>query len=405
MLKKEEVAGLIVYLLILAVAIVYGLAVLQPYFVKSTFSAGIVYALFILGAVVVGIVSSALFCEVGHIIGAKTGGYTILSINVLHLCLVKEDDKFKFKFANFDGLTGETKILPKSEKSKPKGYLMFGIVMNAIWLSVAIVIFILNKDIPTTGPSWKVNWAYFFLTVGVTVGICLFYNILPLKLDSVTDGYRLTMVSNPKNVEAFNELLRVEYEISQGNNDVEIKTFTDLTNFTAELNMNKVYLLLDKEEYKEADELLDIVLKSKGNVSNRVYLRAIGLKIYIHSINSDLEAAKKYIEENVTMELRRDIFDESSLISIRAYLLVCGIVDNSKSEAVLSLNKTYNAYRRVSKNRRKSELIMFNKALDLVSSIHPKWEIENYRLIDDTISKKDENKETATEKIKEENNE
>ena len=52
---------------------------------------------------------------------------------------------------------------------------------------------------------------YFALTVGVVAGICLLYNIIPFKLDSLNDGYRLVMVSNPKNKEAFNELLRVEY--------------------------------------------------------------------------------------------------------------------------------------------------------------------------------------------------
>ena len=67
---------------------------------------------------------------------------------------------------------------------------------------------------------------------------------------------------------------------------VEIKTFTELTNFTAELNMNKVYVLLDNKRYKEADEMLDIVLNSKDNVSFKVYLRAIAMKVFINVVSS-----------------------------------------------------------------------------------------------------------------------
>ena len=40
--------------------------------------------------------------------------------------------------------------------------------------------------------------AYALLTVGAIGLVILIYNILPMRIDSMTDGYRLTMVSNPK---------------------------------------------------------------------------------------------------------------------------------------------------------------------------------------------------------------
>ena len=382
-MKKEDITGLVMYLVILAVALVYGFVILQPYFANSTFSLGIIYALFILGAIVLGVLSASILFEVGHVLGAVIGKYNILSVCVLHLFFTKEDGKTKIKFGQFDGLTGETKVLPKSEKSDPRPFLLLGTFFNSLWLVGCIVIFYFNKDFIKTTRS---DMAYFFLTVGVVVGICLFYNIVPFRLDSINDGYRLAMISNPKNKEAFNELLRVEHEISKGNKDVEIKTFTELTNFTAELNMNKVYVLLDNKKYQEADEMLDIVLNSKETVSYKVYLRAISMKVFVHVISSSLEDAKKYIEDNISLQQRREISADNSLISIRAYLLITGLVDNSKSECILALNKTYHAYKLTPKNRRLNELNYFNQAIDLVHSIHPKWEVDKYRIVDEKIA-------------------
>ena len=386
------------YLVILAVALVYGFVILQPYFASSTFSLGIIYALFILGAIVLGVLSASILFEVGHVLGAVIGKYNILSVCVLHLFFTKEDGKTKIKFGQFDGLTGETKVLPKSEKSDPRPFLLLGTFFNSLWLVGCIVIFYFNKDFIKTTRS---DMAYFFLTVGVVVGICLFYNIVPFRLDSINDGYRLAMISNPKNKEAFNELLRVEHEISKGNKDVEIKTFTELTNFTAELNMNKVYVLLDNKKYQEADEMLDIVLNSKETVSYKVYLRAISMKVFVHVISSSLEDAKKYIEDNISLQQRREISADNSLISIRAYLLITGLVDNSKSECILALNKTYHAYKLTPKNRRLNELNYFNQAIDLVHSIHPKWEVDKYRIVDEKIAPTKNESQTEEQKKEE----
>ena len=375
-MKKEDISGLVVYLIIFAMAIVYGLIVLQPHFANSSFSLGIIYALFILGSIAASILICALLFELGHVLGAKIGKYEIISVCILHVLFTKDNGKTKISFSNFDGMTGETKIRPKDENSNPKPFLLLGTLFIAIYIVGLIVVFYLLKDQTKTIAG---DMGYFCLTAAVVAGICLFYNILPMKLDALNDGYRLAMVSNPKNKEAFNELLRVEYEVSQGN-EVEIKTFTELTNFTAELNMNKIYMLLDKEKYDEADELLDIVLSNKDTVSHNIYLRAISMKVFIYVVSKGKEEADKYVSDNITLDLRRQISDDNSLISIRAYLLIAGLYDNSQSECLIVLNKVYKAYKRTPKNRKAVELRMFNQALDLVVEAHPKWEFDKYKI-------------------------
>ena len=377
-MKKEDVIGIIIYLIIIALAVVFGLTVLQTHQVDSAFQ-GMLYYLFVFLSVIVGVLFNSILFELAHIAGAKAGKYEILSVTILYFSFFKENGKFKFRFSSFDGLTGETKIVPKKgyeDKANPTPYLIFGSLFFVIEAIIVMVIFTLFKD---KGGALG-DLAYGFLTVGAIGLVILFYNIVPLKIDSMTDGYRLTMVSNPKNKAAFNELLRVEHEIQQGNTDVEIKIFDDITNFTADLNLNKVYALLDKKEYKEAEEILDKIIAAKASIDAKVFIRARAQKIYINLITKDLEEAKEYYEKEVPVSERREISNDVSMASIRAYLLMSGLLDKSRSECIIALNNVYRAFKKTPKNRQATEVTLFNEALDKVIAAHADWELEGYKL-------------------------
>ena len=387
-MKKEDIAGIVVYTLMLAIAVVFGFTILQSHQVNSGLS-GMTYFLYIFGGIVAGLLFNAILFEVGHIIGAKVGGYDILSVCILGFTFYKFEGKIKFRFKNFDGLTGETKIVPKKDVKKecnPTAYLWFGTVFYLIELTAVIVVFALfgtseNIDVA--------NIAYFILIMGVLGILILFYNIIPLRLDTVTDGYRLKLVSNPKNREAFNELLRVEYEISIGNTDVEIKTFDTITNFTADLNLNKVYILLDKKEFAEAEKLIDMIIENKNNVSDSTYIKARCQKIYINIMNRSFEEAKAYYDKEVSLEERRDISKNISMEAIRTYILTQGLFDKSRSECLIALNNVYKAFKHTPKQRQKVEIVLFNEALQKVIDAHKDWEFEGYILTDNTQTKKE----------------
>lgn len=376
-MKKEDVNGLFAYLVIIAIAIVFGLTVLRNY--SSSSQMGGMFILFVLGAVIAGILLNGFMFEMAHVLGAKLGHYDILSVSVFGITYTKEKDGSKFKFKSFEGLTGETKIYPncKEKESNPNFFLLGGTVWFAIELIVCMVLFYTFKSFNNV--AWS-NTAYFILTMMVVGAMIYLYSILPFKLDTINDGYRLRMVSNPKNKAAFNELLRVEHAIAEGQSDVEIKTFTEITNFTADLNLNKVYLLLDKKEYDEAEKLLDIILSGGDGVSHKVYLRARAQKIYINIMNKPLEEAKTFYEKEVPQSERREISEDISMASIRAYLLMSGLLDKSRSECILALNNIYKAYKRTSVNRRKIEMNLFNEALEKVNEVHPDWELMDYKL-------------------------
>ena len=378
-MKKEDVSGIVVYLLIMALAVLFGLNVLRAHYATSEL--GNYYFLFVIGAILVGVVFNAVIFELAHRLGAKIGRYQVISTNILGVLFYHEDKKLRVKFSGYDGLTGETKIVPIKDAKKepnPSAYLWFGTLFYFVELLVSIILFVfLNGD---KMPVYAKNIGYFLLIVSVIGGMILFYNILPLHLDSTTDGYRLTMVGNAANRKAFNELLRVEYEISQGNSDVEIATFTDITNFTADLNLNKVYLLLDKRQYKEAEELLDIILNGKDTLSPKVYVRARAQKIYINIISKSLEEARVFYDEQVSMPERREISNDLSMACIRTYLLMSGLLDKSRSESMIAINNVNKGISRTPKQRRNIEISLFNEALEKVSKLHPDWELDEYKV-------------------------
>ena len=379
-MKKEDITGIIVYLIIIALAVIFGVAVLQANVRDMTID-GFPYVMFIIGAVLGGALFNAILFELAHVIGAKIGKYDILSVNILGLCFYKTEGKTKIKFASFDGLTGETKIVPKKgmeNKANPYPYLFFGSIFFAV---EAVAVMLSFSLIRVAGVStWRNNLAFGLLTGGAIGLVILLYNILPIRVDSMTDGYRLTMVSNPKNKEAFNELLRVEHEIELGNTDIEIKIFDDITNFTADLNLNKVYALLDKKEYKEAEEILDKIIDAKDSVSAKVHIRARAQKIFINLVTKSLEEAKAYYDKEVPVAERREISNDVSMASIRAYLLMSGLLDKSRSECLIALNNVYRAFKQTPKSRQETEVALFNDALEKVVAAHPDWELEGYKL-------------------------
>ena len=382
-MKKEDILGLIVYLIIIALAVVFGITVLQTHNSQSALNGvwnGFAYILYVGGSVIVGAILNASLYELGHVLGAKVGKYDIISVTILGLCFYKDEGKRKVKFASFDGLTGETKIVPKkdmADKANPYPYLLFGSLFFVIEAVVVMVLFSLFKDSENRALT---DVAYSAITIGAIGLVVLVYNILPFRIDSMTDGYRLTMVSNPKNRAAFNELLRVEYEIQQGNPDVEVKIFDEITNFTADLNLNRVYTLLDKKQYKEAEEILDKIIEAKESISYKVYIRARAQKIYINLITKNIEEAREYYDKEVPVSERREISNDVSMASIRAYLLMSGLLDKSRSECVIALNNVYRAFKHTPKNRQETEVALFNETLQKVVDAHPDWELEGYKL-------------------------
>ena len=378
-MKKQDVAGIIVYIIILALAAVFGLVVIRQYASKSNMDTGI-FILFVAGGIIAGLLFNSILYELAHMFGAKVGGYNVTSVSVLGFTFVKENGKTKFRFSSFDGLTGETKIVPNTKRKKPANpipYLIMGTVFYAIEVVASVFAFsILTRE---GAPVVQTNIGYFILIMMAVGAIIIFYNIIPFQLDSMTDGYRLRLVSGKKNKEAFNKMLLGETEtpVDGETSDEEVKN----SSFSSDLKLNQVLVCLDEEKYEEAEQLVDSIIEANKvdkKASNKSLFETKAHKIFLVILNRSFEEAEQYLNEHLSLRERKELSGESELVYMRAYILVAGLFDRSRSECVRVLDKVYKAYKRTPENRRKLESKLFNKALNIIIEKHPEWELNDY---------------------------
>lgn len=380
-MKKEDIAGLFVWIVILGAAAAYffiavrGHGTLTDSYILKASGHWIFYVLFFIGALLSGVVLNGIMYELAHVVGAKIGRYDVVSVNILGFNFFKENGKTKFRFSGYDGLTGETKILPKENAKKepnPSPFLLFGSLFYAFEIVIVIFAFALMTGLSKS--TLVADWAYFILTIGVVGGAILFYNLIPFHLDSMTDGYRLKLVGKRNNRHDFNNMLRAEIT-GKVVEDKEKKEFEENkeTNFSSDINLNKAYILLSEGKFNEAKIVFESILENK-KANKRVKESAEVQIIYINIYTLSLEEAMIYYRENISLQKAREISDDASMAGIRTYVLLSGLLDKSQSECYRVLEKVQKSYSRVPEARKPLEKKLFNEALDRVIQVHPHWD-------------------------------
>ncbi|HBE99272.1 MAG TPA: hypothetical protein DDW18_04530, partial [Firmicutes bacterium] len=371
-MKKNEAMGWLVYILMLAIAGVVGFAILRPELSSATLPMNSI--LFVVIAVAAGILLSSNLLELGHIIGAKIGGYKINKVNILGMQFQrKEDGKFHFSFSfSFDGLTGETVICPKNpEKSNPRHYIYAPLFFLLLEVAASAAFMSLGLALKGNEPMWGSSYI-FALVVLVIVILVNLYNIFPAALDSKNDGYLMIILNNKTNVLAYNNLLLAQEKMMLGQELPETPIYKDVTDFTNSLNQIAIYKALDKKDFAKALEINEYAISCKENVSSRVYESAVAQKLSIHLLNGNFEEAKEeYI--NLPLEDKKFIANLSCAPAVRAYLLVSGLIDESETEARDALAHADKAIKDSGEEKKHIELELIGESLAKVKNAHPEW--------------------------------
>ena len=370
-MRKEEIRGLIVYIILILAAVIVGFTVIRDSLVNygpnkmSSFG-------FIIIVLLVAYLVNAFGLELLHVLGAIAGGYRITSVNILMLCLYKTEDKWKFGLRDFNGICGETKIAPKKEKVNINSFMSFPLFGYAIELAACVVLIsIANENSPS---AWLRSAAIIFILISSMIA---FYNLVPFKLDAMTDGYRIRLFTKEVNLKAYNQILVLKEEQRLGKNVENIPVFDEITEFTAEINMLAMYQFLEQEKYKEAESIIDKLLENKKVLNINDYNRLIAQKIYLAVLTSPIEEAKKLYDEICPIEIRRFIANDNSMPSIRAYVLIAGMIEGSESEVKFAQSKVEKEKKRALASQVKTEEKLLQKALDYVYENHPKWTKES----------------------------
>ena len=348
-MRKEEVRGLIIYTLMFVAAIVVGFTLIRNqmglYGPKEISGLG-----FIVIVLVVAYLVNVIGLELLHVLGAVLGGYTVTSVNILGLAVYKKGKNWKLGIRDFSGISGETRIAPKKEKLNPNLQTWFPIFGFAIELGVCIVVSTLVKGVSNS--EWLIPASTIMLLIACMLA---FYNFVPIKLDSVTDGYKIRLFTNPTNVKAYNQMLEINEKKRLGEEIKEIPVFDEITEYTAEINILAMYKNLENEKFNEAEKIIDKLLEHKKILNINDYTRLIAQKLYLVILAKPLEEAKQLYDEIAPTEVRRFIANDVSMPSIRAYVMIAGMIEGSESEVAFARSKVEKAKKKALVSEIKAE--------------------------------------------------
>lgn len=372
-MRKEDTISFIVYFIMIVFAIVIGFTVLMPLMndlaAKSLipFNNAFLFAIIV---VVLAIIFNAILFELGHLLGAKIGGYNIILFDILGLAFYRKKGKMKFGIKNFDGLTGETKIVPKSDKANPKPYLWFPILFFAIEVLAVVLTCLFVSEMKQEAQK-NVLWLLSSSTIFAAVGsMIIIYDYIPARLDSITDGYRLTLLNKPINKLAFNKMLQIEYLEFDGQEIKDIPVFDEITDFTASINMMKVYEYLGKDEYSFAIDLLNKIIADPKIINAETYNSAVAQIISIRLLTEEPKEVEKYYN-TIESYTRKSLSTQYTMEAVRAYLLISALIDNSANETKFAMERMNKAYKRTSDGRKAIEKQLYEKSLNRIKEINP----------------------------------
>jgi hypothetical protein len=363
-MKKEDLFTLIVYAMMVAIAIFVGVNIIAPAFVILGIT-GVSQYVYATITIFFAFLINVVLLEVGHILGALAGGYRIQTVNVLGLAFIFSPQGLKIRIQVYEGLTGETIIVPKAKKTRPKLFLWGGLLVYVIEMVLAFVV--------GYGLFDQSQWGRYASIVVIAVGgMLMIYNFMPFKLDTVTDGYKLATLTTSKGNDAHVELQRIENMYKLGKSPKPFKVFKELNNLNVQIYFHKIYQAMVDEAYDEAKADLK-KLSESPRLGETLQLKIFVLQTYITFIEKKPKAAATFFY-GLSSKQRKLLSNDTNMSTLSTYLYVAGLIEESYSEATYTFERQEVSIKKIHESGRKAaEAILFDRMLKLVKKKHPTW--------------------------------
>ncbi len=374
-MKKNEFAIFIVYVAMLGVALLVGLTVIKPIIETYGSSMPLNSVLLVILGLVAGVILNALLLGFGHLLGAKTGKYRVLKCSILGFGFKTVNGKKKFGFSSFDGLVEETKIAPEDPKtSSLTGFIFFPVLFLFIEFIVSMILIVNAQTWEKTTPSMA--WLHIFMVTIITVGGIIFlYDLFPAHIDSRTDGFMLVLLSKPINKEAYNNILLAEEAEFLGQPIPATPVYSEITEFTAAINLLSVYRNLGEGKSEEALKILEPILGEESKASKPTKDQILALKLATLLELPRKDKAKAAYEE-LSDEQKRYISGIPNVTAMRCYALIAGFLESDQGEVNYALDKAEKLIKAADKEYREVEKSLLQMDKDLIKEEHPSWDIE-----------------------------
>ncbi len=373
-MKKNEFAIFLVYVAMLAIALIVGLTVVKPIIETYGSSMPLNSVLLVILGLVGGVVLNSLLLGLGHLLGAKTGKYRVLKSVVLGFGFKMVDGKKKFGFSGFDGLVEETKVAPEDPKtSSLTGYIFFPVLFLFIEFIVSMILIVNAQTWEKTTPG--LAWVHILMVTVITVGGIIFlYDLFPARIDSRTDGFLLVLMSKPINKEAFNNILLAEEAEFLGQPIPNTPIYSEVTEFTAAINLISVYRLLGEGKPEEALPILEPFFAEGSKAAKSTQDHATTLKLATLLEQPRKEKAKALYEE-LSDEQKRYISTIPNVTALRCYALIASFLEADENEVNYALDKAEKLIKAGDKEFREVEKSLLQMDKEIIQEEHPSWDL------------------------------
>jgi hypothetical protein len=379
-MKKNETMGYVAYAMMLAIALIVALVVIRPLITDTTTDQLPMNSyLFVFLIVIVSIIVNALFVELGHLLGAKMGHYTIDSWICLGMGVKRQKDgKMKFAFSDFDGLTGFTAIVPTDiKKSNPRHSIYMPLAFFFLEVVASVVMIILGRIMAfEKAPSLEIA-GVLLMTIS---GMIYLYDIFPAAVDGANDGYLMTILNNQTNIEAYNQVLLQQHQLYLGEKTGNLQVYESVTDFTVAINAVSIASALSKGDYEKALEINEKTIACKAKVSSGVYEEAVAQKTAIYFLCRPLEEAKEFFI-GLPLEDKKHIAGLSTIVCVRAYVLASGLAEESVIETEAALEKADRTLNKLPKSQVDLERRLLSLSLEKVAAAHKDWDLSDYNYL------------------------
>lgn len=364
-MKKATNYSLLVYVLVLVLIYLVGSLVLTKG--NAELNTQNIFVFYLI-AIIISFVIAIVIMELGHVVGAKMGGYKILSISFLQLTFIRLNQKWKCAFLPFDGLTGETRIAPKKEKANPKPYFWMGTLFLVLLALVGIYVPYLIPGTTTLRAYFKYG-GYILATIS---GLLILFNLLPFRMDTKNDAIMMRYVKKEK-VTLFNQLGTIEENLQNGEPLPELAFIEDIDYLSARYDYYVYLQKLYAGNYEEAMQVLDALMKASEELPDAVYDELVAAKISLMLLTHTKIETQAYYTE-LPQQARKTMNLCNSVEGARNYFFISAIMNGNYEEAQAAYKK-YISRRKQNREvgRDFDEEALMSVFMNKVHEAYPEW--------------------------------
>lgn len=358
-----------VFIVVILVAITLIQTVLQA---RKDFFDGSQLYIFIVLAILGGFFGYTIVYFIGKLIFGKIAGFRLININLLILRFTRIEGKIHMEFSSPDGWGGSVLMAPNRpyDRCYPILYHFGGTIVSILTMVISSLI-ALSVD-----PTKKIGYIVLSLAcVGILV---LIVNLFPCWVDYVSDGFAIRLLIRKENRKPYLDNLLQEESLLTGYHQLTDEYVYERYDDTLQARslVYRYYFYMNNKQYKEARDVLKLMIENKGFLPRNLALLAQTMELYFVLLEKSDEEAYDYYY-SLDRQDRNYAVSLSSFENIKVGLLVACKVE-----------KSYELYQHIKKGikktednyyftRREYEEELIKKSIALVEEKYKEWKNEN----------------------------